>query len=358
MDSTKTTYATFPFEWTAKSTSYQIRYRKAFNINEIDEIFCTIINAKGNQIEFSELGALLGFNLQDLAETDILNIYLKGLTEYNLVVINQETIQLTDFGQEALQSKRKYKYYFAATELFENQTTTGESSDFSFKNVFDLENRLSHEREISKEILDNPERKQRLQFQLFGNDIYKGEIVELYESDSKINYRSISLQCEVTALENSLQLSIFKSGANKPDIQFLIELPKNAELKSKLLRKGMYHHILEDKNPITTQDIKTYIDLWNWKELAENPKLDWSDKSIFELFRENGDGGIWSIISEKAPIKRATTGIGSHFEVPNSCKSILQMMVVDIEDGKAINSYKIKKYCNSSKLHISDAIII
>ena len=63
-------------------------------------------------------------------------------------------------------------------------------------------------------------------------------------------------------------------------------------------------------------------------------------------------------MDEKAPIKRATTGIGSHFEVPNSCKSILQMMVVDIEDGKAINSYKIKKYCNSSKLHISDAIII
>ncbi len=317
MDSTKTTYATFPFEWTAKSTSYQIRYRKAFNINEIDEIFCTIINAKGNQIEFSELGALLGFNLQDLAETDILNIYLKGLTEYNLVVINQETIQLTDFGQEALQSKRKYKYYFAATELFENQTTTGESSDFSFKNVFDLENRLSHEREISKEILDNPERKQRLQFQLFGNDIYKGEIVELYESDSKINYRSISLQCEVTALENSLQLSIFKSGANKPDIQFLIELPKNAELKSKLLRKGMYHHILEDKNPITTQDIKTYIDLWNWKELAENPKLDWSDKSIFELFRENGDGGIWSIISEKTPIESIKSVIQEYTEYWN-----------------------------------------
>ena len=75
MDSTKT-YSSFPFEWTIKSTSYQIRYRKAFNINEIDEVLCSIINAKGNQIEFSELGNLLGFNLEDLAETDILNIGL------------------------------------------------------------------------------------------------------------------------------------------------------------------------------------------------------------------------------------------------------------------------------------------
>lgn len=76
---------------------YQIQYRKAFNLNEIDEIFCSIINAKGNKIEFSELGNLLGFNLQDLAETDILNIYLKGIAEYNLITINQETVHLSEF---------------------------------------------------------------------------------------------------------------------------------------------------------------------------------------------------------------------------------------------------------------------
>jgi hypothetical protein len=99
MDSTKTPYASFPIEWTVKSTSCQIKYRKAFNINEIDEIFCSIINAKGNKIEFSELGSLLGFNLADLAETDILNIYLKGLTEYSLIEIDKATIKLTDFGQ-------------------------------------------------------------------------------------------------------------------------------------------------------------------------------------------------------------------------------------------------------------------
>lgn len=59
-----------------------------------------------------------------------------------------------------------------------------------------------------------------------------------------------------------------------------------------------------------------------------------------------------------APIQKATLGIGSHFDIPNSCKAILQMMVVDIIDGKATNCFKIKKYCSSSKLHILDAITI
>ena len=59
-----------------------------------------------------------------------------------------------------------------------------------------------------------------------------------------------------------------------------------------------------------------------------------------------------------APIQRATLGIGSHFEVPNSCKAILQMMVIDIEDGKATNCFKIKKYCSNPELSITQAIIV
>ena len=100
MISTKKTYSSFPFDWTIKSTSYQVRYRKAFEINEIDEIFCSIINAKGNEIEFSELGNFLGFNLQDLAEYDIFNTYLKEIIEYNLITVSEEIIQLSGFGHE------------------------------------------------------------------------------------------------------------------------------------------------------------------------------------------------------------------------------------------------------------------
>ena len=303
MDSTKTTYASFPFEWTIKSTSHQIQYRKAENINEIDEVFCSIINAKGNEIDVSDLGQLLGFNLQDFAEVDILYIYLKYLSEYSLIEIERITIKLTDFGQEALKTKLKYKYYYATTALFENQPVKGEKFDFSFNNVFDVENGLSHENKVDKPTSENLELKQKLQFQLFGNDIYKGEIIELYESSPYISYRSISLQYDIAPFDNSFQLFIYKSGVSKTDIQFLIDLPENEEFKSKLIHKGMYHHILAENISITSQDIETYINLWNWKELAENPKVDWNDNNIFKLFLKNGDGGVWSTISEKAPIE-------------------------------------------------------
>ena len=62
-------------------------------------------------------------------------------------------------------------------------------------------------------------------------------------------------------------------------------------------------------------------------------------------------------MESKIPIQKVTTGIGGHFEVPNSCKSILQMMVVDIEDGKAQSAFKIKKHCNNPKLFITEAFV-
>jgi len=62
-------------------------------------------------------------------------------------------------------------------------------------------------------------------------------------------------------------------------------------------------------------------------------------------------------MNEKIPIQKATTGIGGHFEVPNSCKAILQMMVIDIEDGKAVDCFKLKKLCDRKELIKTEAII-
>lgn len=49
-------------------------------------------------------------------------------------------------------------------------------------------------------------------------------------------------------------------------------------------------------------------------------------------------------MDEKVPITKVTTGIGGHFEVSNNCKTILQLAVIDIEDGKAVEGFKLKLY--------------
>ena len=47
----------------------------------------------------------------------------------------------------------------------------------------------------------------------------------------------------------------------------------------------------------------------------------------------------------RVPIEKALTGLGGHFEIPNSCRSIMQMMIIDIdENGRAYGGKKLKIY--------------
>jgi metallophosphoesterase (TIGR00282 family) len=62
-------------------------------------------------------------------------------------------------------------------------------------------------------------------------------------------------------------------------------------------------------------------------------------------------------MDSKVPIDKALTGIGGHFDIPNSCKSIFQVIVVETDDnGSAIDGYKIKIYSDKDSI-LSKAII-
>lgn len=51
------------------------------------------------------------------------------------------------------------------------------------------------------------------------------------------------------------------------------------------------------------------------------------------------------------PIKRFLTGIGGHFDIPDECKSILQMVVFELDDdGRCIGAEKIKIYDEKPKI--------
>ncbi|NWF66780.1 MAG: YmdB family metallophosphoesterase [Campylobacterales bacterium] len=61
-------------------------------------------------------------------------------------------------------------------------------------------------------------------------------------------------------------------------------------------------------------------------------------------------------MESSAPIYRFLTGLPAKFDVPDKCKKILQMLIVDIEDGICLNAFKLKKYCNKDEVIKTDAI--
>lgn len=46
----------------------------------------------------------------------------------------------------------------------------------------------------------------------------------------------------------------------------------------------------------------------------------------------------------KVPIERFLTGLPGRFDVPDKCRAFLQMIVVDLHNGRAVEAYKIRVY--------------
>ncbi len=57
------------------------------------------------------------------------------------------------------------------------------------------------------------------------------------------------------------------------------------------------------------------------------------------------------------PLKKALTGLGGHFDIPKSCKTIFQIVIVDIDNsGKAISGIKVKLFSDIETV-VNNAII-
>jgi len=52
-------------------------------------------------------------------------------------------------------------------------------------------------------------------------------------------------------------------------------------------------------------------------------------------------------MDSKVPLKQFLTGIKGHFDISKKCKKIMQMAIMDLEDGKCTNAYKLKIFDDS-----------
>lgn len=49
-------------------------------------------------------------------------------------------------------------------------------------------------------------------------------------------------------------------------------------------------------------------------------------------------------MDKKAPISQFMTGLKSHYDIPKKCKKILQIVLMDLENGKCKSAYKLKVF--------------
>ncbi len=62
-------------------------------------------------------------------------------------------------------------------------------------------------------------------------------------------------------------------------------------------------------------------------------------------------------MDSKVPCQKALTGLGGHFDVPNSCKSIMQVIIINIDDdGLTKDAFKLKLYDDKEDMIIKSIL--
>lgn len=314
MNNSELIYSSFKIDWTVKLVPYKINYRKAFTTSDVDEIFCSIINAKGGKISKLALGCLLGFNLidnieegqyKDIGEINLYDKYLSELIDYKLLIVDYDDVILTNDGKESLISKLKYKYYSSRAALYSNIEVSDKGELFPFRDVFNLTCSVESLSTIHDSIdINDINISSELNFQLFNNNIYNGEILNVYDVCDSGTYSKFELVCNLIEKEEDIYIvRIEKEGNSCIEIDRLIELPSSFEYKKGLIRRGKFQYIVDNENLLLGFNLlNEYSDLWDWKSLVSSDRIIWNDLCVFSLFKEYGDGDIWNEISRYVDI--------------------------------------------------------
>ncbi len=59
-------------------------------------------------------------------------------------------------------------------------------------------------------------------------------------------------------------------------------------------------------------------------------------------------------MDKKSPISKFTKGIGEHFKVPKSCRTIMQLIIFELdENGRTVKAEKLKIYGDTKRVYRS-----
>ena len=55
-------------------------------------------------------------------------------------------------------------------------------------------------------------------------------------------------------------------------------------------------------------------------------------------------------MDKDAPLKRFLTGLPASLDIPKKCKKILQIVIMEIEEGKCVDAFKLRIFDDQERL--------
>ncbi|MHC5202479.1 DarT ssDNA thymidine ADP-ribosyltransferase family protein [Myroides sp. LJL119] len=288
---------------------YKTLFRRALPLEKHEKAILGLINQNNGSYGFIELGAVLGFAVEDntdlhirkdVAEIQLFESYLEDLKSSHLIEYNSQGIQLTFWGEKAITDDLKYSFYSGNIQIpeFFDIELSNEASNFTFIEI-GVEVRLTNEQNLDKAWdlteLETPDHNLVNQFHL--NRLNKNDEIIFDSIEPLSNLGLIQTDLEFTESNSSIDV-LYESKLHEQLSKEINKTPNN--LKADYLKLKIYcKRLVESKEDFLIEDLTDFVSIIVWSDVLERPNVLWDNSSIdlLEKFEVN-----WNLISSKAPI--------------------------------------------------------
>jgi hypothetical protein len=253
-----------------------VRYRKSFELNDLDSIILSYLELYDDTLDYKEFAFMLGFavdanmekeSFYDAAEDAMFSSFLDSLVKFHLIAINcnqdNRTVVTTKWGKGARTTKIKYLYYEGLINLHEHhQLSNSDSNDafFAFKN-YGIPSEIINSKGIDpfendpKEISDNV--------------LLKKAIVNYKQEESNPNVEILWVDTktfQVSQVNSKLSLTLFQRGISfdivtslnsiqSPELDQAIKDSSNSEIYKSWMALLQYEQYMNSAGIIRANEL-------------------------------------------------------------------------------------------------------
>jgi len=297
-------------DWPIRIGIYQVMYRKAFPLEELDHIILELLAEQNDEISFQYMGSLLGFAinkdiLYDKAEEELFQFFLSSLTRYHLITVENEVVKTTSNGKIARNESIKYLFYqgnISLHELHLLHEVEGLKQIFPF-HQFGLNPSLSNEKEIDPFKFEQEKMLESFLLQKALTN-FKCSDEQLQWVDNLARFISSSVKLNLSLYELDGQYEIKTSLQDIPSglLDDIIRLPGNTKVYRGWLLKLQYELYRKDALVLEASQLREFIPCISWSRILNDVRVTWN-KELFCLLADKrvSNTAIWDHVVTNCP---------------------------------------------------------
>lgn len=278
-----------------------VRLIKWVPLNDLDTVVIEVLgkfNGEMSKMQLEQVLAISRDGLQDPFAVQLLAKILESTESAHLIRLNDDLVELTKYGADALESRKKPSFYLATIGVPLPLEFIGLAEEEIVADGLPVSIRFGQKQSV---VFDEESDYEADRYSVLIRKSGFEDLDVVTVENSEVSFEPFQLLVHCSIVDNEIQFSL-ENGKRLPNLEACLKLQENTELALRLASDFEWWLYFENTEVISfAKAIKNNKSV-NWRDLFEKKQIDWDDIDLqsFES-RVSWTSDIWKDFSKVFP---------------------------------------------------------